>query len=337
MQLQTLANSLNLVLQGNPDLNIDSLAPVSRATADQLTFVVSPKYVDALRSTSAGAVILPEALVSEAPCSVLLSTNPYLSYSQATQLLYPDAAWQAGISASATVAPNAAISPSAYIGPQVVVESDAVVSAGAYIGPGCIVGAGAVIGEGSYLHANVTVYHECQLGRNCRLQAGVVIGADGFGYAPSESGWSRIKQVGRVIIGDRVEIGANTTIDRGALDDTIICDGVILDNLIQVAHNVRIGKNTAIAACVGIAGSTTIGENCTIGGMSAIVGHLNIPDNVHLTATSFVTRSIEKRGSYSSGMPLQPTKQWRRTYARLSRLEDLVKSIKKLTSSKNPS
>ena len=336
MQLQAIAEQLGLTLVGNKELSIESIAPLERAGPNQLTFVSNPKYSSKLSDAEAGAVIVPEKLVSAVRHSALISDNPYLSYAEATQLLCPLPVPPPGIAASASVSAEAQVSELCHIGENAVIGAHAVIADGCYIGPGCVVGESAVIGENCYLHANVTICHDCQLGAACQLQAGAVVGADGFGYARAADGWTAIRQLGKVVIGKRVAIGANTTIDRGALDDTIIADGVILDNQIQVAHNVRIGKNTAIAACVGIAGSTVIGENCTIGGKSAIVGHLNIADNVHLNATSFVTQSIKQAGSYSSGMPLQQTRHWRRTYAQLNRLDDLFRRVKKLGGGNSP-
>lgn len=329
MLLRQLADSLGLTLRGNGDLEIDALAPVSSAGPSHLTFVVGRRYLKALCTTSAGAVIVPAELADDAPCSSLISDNPYLSYARASQLLYPEPLEKPGVAASALVAKTASLGDGVTIAANAVVEEGVTIGAGTFIGVGVHVGRNSSIGGHCVIKSHVTIAHDCVLGDRCRLQPGAVIGSDGFGYAPDKSGWVAIRQVGRVVIGDDVEIGANTTIDRGALADTVIEDGVILDNQIQIGHNVRLGKMTAIAACVGIAGSTTVGERCTIGGKSAIVGHLSIADNVHLTATSFVVRSITEPGSYSSGMPLQKTSLWRRTYSRLGRLEELARAIKK--------
>lgn len=329
MQLRQLADSLDLKLRGNGDLQIAALAPIADAGSSDLSFVVGPRYLKALRATGAGAVIVPPALVDEAPCSVLVSDNPYLSYARATHLLYPETVLTPGVAETAMVAPGATLGEGVTVLANAVIEEGVTIGAGSVIGVGVHVGRNSHIGEQCVIKTHVSIAHECLLGDRCRLQSGAVIGSDGFGYAPSKNGWVAIRQVGRVVIGNDVEIGANTTIDRGALADTIIEDGVILDNQIQIGHNVKLGKNTAIAACVGIAGSTTIGERCTIGGKTAIVGHLTITDDVHLTATSFVVRSITEAGSYSSGMPLQKTSLWRRTYSRLGRLEELARAIKK--------
>ena len=328
MKLKQLADHLGLAVAGDPDVDITRIAEVHNATSGSLAFVVATRYADALRECKASAVILPEDMTDLAPCSYLISPDPYLSYAQASQIVHADAPPKIGISPSASVSPQADIDPTAEIGECVVV------GAGARIGAGCVVGAGScieqdvVLGENCRLFANVTVGQGTKIGRDCRIQSGAVIGSEGFGYANKAGAWVRINQIGGVVIGDNVEIGANTTIDRGAIGDTVIGDGVILDNQIQIAHNVQIGEFTAIAGCVGIAGSTVIGSRCRIGGKTAIVGHIEIADNVVLTATSFVSRSIKEAGVYSSGMPLQKNRDWRKTFARLSRLDELFRKHK---------
>jgi len=331
MFLNDIAKALELPVTGQNNPDIRGLGPVHSATAGELTFVVGPKYKDALKATRASAVIVPEAMQGDAPCDVIVSDQPYLSYARVSQLLYPDLQAKTGLHPSAAVSEDVTIGADVSIGAMAVVESGATIGAGSVVGAGCYIGAGVTVGAGCRLFPKVTIYAQCKIGDACRIQSGAVIGSEGFGYARTESGWQRIQQVGRVLVGDRVEIGANTTIDRGALKDTVIADDVILDNQIQIAHNVHIGAATAIAACVGIAGSTEIGKNCTIGGKAAIVGHLKIADNVHLTATSFVTQSISEAGSYSSGVPLLPTRRWRRDYVRLGKLEELFEKVKKLT------
>lgn len=345
MKLEQLATSLQLKFSGEADAEVTHLADIHATAADSsagevesassgtvsgaLSFVTGKRYADALRASRATAVIVPEPMAELAPGNYLVSENPYLSYAEASQLLYPQIA-SAGVHTSAVVAASATIDRSASIGANAVIEAGATIGADCVIGASCVIGEGSSIGRGSCLFSNVTVTAGCVIGSDCRMQPGAVIGSEGFGYAPSPAGWVRINQVGRVVIGDRVEIGANTTIDRGAIEDTVIEDGVILDNQIQVAHNVRIGKHTAIAGCVGIAGSTRIGERCRIGGKSAIVGHLNIADNVTITAASFVTRSINEPGVFSSGMPQQESAVWRRNVARLSRLDELFKRVTRI-------
>ncbi len=325
--LEYLADTLQLPYAGDPATIVESIAPIHSATARQLSFVVSKKYLDALKASRAGVVIVPAALEADASGNYIVSPDPYLSYAKLSHLMTPSASVPRGIHPSAVVHDGADVHPEASIGANAIIEQGARVGAACEIGAGCFIGSDTVIGERSKLFANVTVYHSCKLGTDCRVQSGAVIGSDGFGFARDEDGWQRINQVGGVRIGNRVEIGANTAVDRGAIGDTIIEDGVILDNLIQIAHNVRIGRNTAIAGCTGIAGSTNIGANCTIAGAVNITGHLVIVDDVHLTATSFVMRSINEPGSYSSGMPLEKNRKWHRTFARLVQLDSLAAKI----------
>ncbi|MCL4154652.1 UNVERIFIED_CONTAM: hypothetical protein GTU68_016807, partial [Idotea baltica] len=296
---------------GDPAFEVQQLAPIATATSADLSFVVSARYKDQLAASRAGAVILPESIAKHAPGNFLVSANPYASYARASWLLTPESRPKAGVHELASVDPSAVISPTASIGQH------------------CVISADVSIGAHTRLFPRVTVYHDCVIGDDCRVQSGAVLGAEGFGFAFDQT-WQPIHQTGRVVIGNKVHVGANTTIDRGAIDDTVICDGVILDNQIQIAHNVQIGENTAIAGCVGIAGSTRIGANCQIGGASNIVGHINIVDGVVLNATSFVSQSIDKPGRYSSGMPLQTSGDWKRTFVILSKLNDLLKRVRQL-------
>lgn len=330
MKLGNLSERLGLSLRGNPDQHIERLAPIESAASSDLSFVVNQRYIAALEKTCAGAVIVTEALAGKAPGNCLVSADPYASYARASWLLTPDSQAEPGVHATAQVHASASVAASAAIGPYAVVEADCCIGEDVVIGAHCFLGQCVQLGAGSRLFPRVTVYPGCTLGAACRVQSGAVIGAEGFGYAPATDGWLSIHQTGKVRIGDRVHIGANTTIDRGALDDTVIADGVILDNQIQIAHNVQIGENTAIAGCVGIAGSTHIGRNCQIGGACNIVGHLTIADNVVLNAASLVTQSIDKPGRYSSGMPLQRSSVWRRTYVTLGKLDELVKRVRRL-------
>jgi len=329
VKLGELAAALELPLQGDASYEVYSLAPISRATWSELSFVVSHRFINELESSRAGAVIVPKSLVDKVDRNMLVSDNPYASYARASWLLHPDTSFKAGIHPTAIVDPTASVSDSATIGAQSYIGPKARVADGAVVGEQCVIGAKAEVGANTRLFARVTINHACVLGRDCRVQSGAVIGSEGFGFA-FDQGWEPIHQVGRVVIGNCVHIGANTTIDRGALDDTLIADGVILDNQIQIAHNVQIGENTAIAGCVGIAGSTRIGANCQIGGASNIVGHLHITDGVTLSATSFVSQSISSPGRYSSGMPLQTSTDWKRSFVVLSKLNDIYKRIQRL-------
>ena len=263
----------------------------------------------------------------------LLLDNPYLGYARLTALFDRVPVAPAGIHPSAVVAPSATVAPSAAIGANAVVEANAEVGAGTQVGAGCYIGRDTIVGADTRLYAGVCLYHGVSLGKDCIVHSGAVIGADGFGIVPGgpeTPGWVKIHQLGGVDIGDDVEIGANTTIDRGALDNTVIEAGVRLDNQVHIAHNVRIGRNTAIAGCVGIAGSTTVGANCTIAGAAGIIGHLQIADNVHITAMTLVTKSIKKPGSYSSGTPLAATREWRKNAVRFGQLEKTAVRLKRL-------
>lgn len=329
MKLGELAQALELDLHGDASHQINKLSPVANAGKSDLTFVVSARFSEELKASQAGAVIVPPSMAEIASGNYLISSNPYASYAKASWLLTPEDTPVSGVSELAHIDPTANISPSASIGAYSVVGANAVIGADAIIGEHCVLGSGVRIGARSRLFSRVCVYHDCVFGEDCRVQSGAVVGAEGFGYAFAD-GWQAIHQTGRVVIGNKVHVGANTTIDRGAIEDTIISDGVILDNQIQIAHNVHIGENTAIAGCVGIAGSTHIGANCQIGGASNIVGHLRIADGVVLNATSYVSQSIDKPGRYSSGMPLQASTEWKRTFVILSKLNELLKRVRRL-------
>jgi UDP-3-O-[3-hydroxymyristoyl] glucosamine N-acyltransferase len=284
-----------------------------------LSFLANPRYKKHLAVTQAAAVILNAEDASGCPVAALIAPNPYLAYARIATVLHPPPPAVPGIHPSAVVAEGATVAPSAAIGPFCLIEAGAVVGERAQLGAGCTLFAGARVGDDTRLMPKVTLYADVVVGRRCLLHSGAVLGADGFGFAPDSGGWFKVPQVGGVRIGDDVEIGANTTIDRGAIEDTVVGDGVKLDNQIQVAHNVVIGAHTAIAACTGISGSTTIGQRCMVGGMVGFAGHLTIADDVIITGCSLVSASIREAGSYSSGMPTVPTRQWRRMVANLRR------------------
>ncbi|MEX1080911.1 MAG: UDP-3-O-(3-hydroxymyristoyl)glucosamine N-acyltransferase, partial [Halofilum sp. (in: g-proteobacteria)] len=269
-----------------------------------------------------------------APCAVLFSDNPYATYARAAQLLHPDPALLAGVHDSACVEPSARIAADAHIGPQAVVGADSAIGEGVVIGPGACIGQGVKIGAATRVGPRAVIGDGCCIGARGRIQPGAVIGGEGFGYARDQDGWVRIPHIGVVIIGDDVEIGANTTIDRGTQGDTVIGDGVILDNQIQIAHNVRIGDRTAMAGCVGVAGSAVIGRDCTIGGAANILGHLEIADEVHITSMSDVRKSITLAGTYSSGTPLDAHAEWRRNAARFRQLDALARRVVELEKNK---
>ena len=283
--------------------------------------MANPRYHKQMQATRATAVLVGPDHAADCPVAALIDPNPYLAYARIADLLHPQAAPAPGIHAAAAVAKSARIAASASVGPLAVIEDEVDIGERVYVGPGCIVQRGARIGADSRLISRVNLYPGVRIGRRCILHAGAVVGADGFGFAPDAGAWVKVPQLGSVQVGDDVEIGANTTIDRGAIDDTIVEQGVKLDNQIQVGHNVTIGAHTAIAGCVGISGSTTIGQRCMIGGGVGIAGHLTIADDVVVTGCSLVSASIRNAGSYSSGMPAVETRMWRRMVAHLRRLD----------------
>jgi UDP-3-O-[3-hydroxymyristoyl] glucosamine N-acyltransferase len=321
---------LDVRLKGDESKEIMGIATLQSANPDQLSFLANPRYRYQLENSKAGAVLLKPEFADLCQGACLLTGDPYRAFARATQLFDTQPKREPGIHPSACVSTSAHIDGSASIGPNCTIEANVVIGAGVIVGAGCVIGENSFIGAVSRLYPNVTVYHGVTIGERVVIHSGVVIGSDGFGFAPSVDGWVKIAQLGGVCIGDRVEIGAGTTIDRGALDDTVIDDGVIIDNQVQIAHNVQIGKNTAIAGCSAVAGSTSIGANCTIAGAVGIVGHLKIADNVHITAMSLVTKSIDTPGSYSSGTAMMETGRWRRNAVRFSQLDELNKRMKEL-------
>lgn len=318
-------------LQGNPDLMISGISSLDSATTGQISFAVGRKYLKQLQTCNASAIILTEELATlYQGDNVLINKHPYLAYAKAINAFHPEHTVKASIHPSSIIDASANIANTASIGAHVVIGKNVIIEHAVTIGAGSVINDHCTIDQDSYLHPNVTLYANSKIGKNTRLHSGVVIGADGFGYAPKQNQWYKIKQIGNVIIGNDVEIGANTTIDCAALGSTIIENGVKLDNLIQVAHNVKIGEHTAIAACVAIAGSTTIGKHCQIGGASAIAGHLTITDNVIITGMSMVISSIKSAGVYSSGMPVNENKKWRKNIIRFSQLDKMAKKIRQL-------
>ena len=319
--LGELAVRFGLTLRGEPHLKVRSVATLSRAEPGSLSFLANSHYRRQLESTRATAVLVSAGDEGHCPVAALIDPNPYLAYARIAGLLHPEALPTPGKHPNAVIGSGARVAASANIGPLAVVEDGAEIGERVIIGPGCIVQRGARVGDDSVLVSRVNLYPGVTLGQRCILHAGAVVGADGFGFAQNSGSWVKVPQVGSVRIGDDVEIGANTTIDRGAIDDTVVEDGVKLDNQIQVGHNVVIGAHTAIAGCTGISGSTVIGRRCMIGGMVGLAGHLTIVDDVVVTGCSLVSASIKKPGSYSSGMPTVETRLWRRMVAHLRRLD----------------
>ncbi len=318
--LGELAVRFGLTLRGDPSLTVRRVATLSHARTGSVSFLANSRYRRLLDTTQATAVLVTPADAAACPAAALIDPNPYLAYARIAALMYPVAPRQPGIHPSAVVAPGARVASTAYVGPLCVIEEGAVIGEHVSLGPSCVVHSGAEVGNDCQLVSRVTLYPGVVLGRRCILHAGAVVGSDGFGFAPDAGTWLKIPQVGTVRVGDDVEIGANTSIDRGAIDDTVVEEGVKLDNQIQVGHNVVIGAHTVIAACTGISGSTVIGKRCMIGGMVGFAGHLHIADDVEITGCSLVSASIREAGSYSSGMPTVETRTWRRMVAHLRRL-----------------
>jgi len=316
LRLAQFIEALGGTLEGASDLLIDRLAPLEAAGPQDLSFLSNPRYQQQLAASRAACVIvapaLREAALARGAC--IVADDPYVYFARATQL------WKR---VHAPAVPTG-------VHPSAVVDPGAVVDPTATIGPLCVVERGARIGAGTWLKSRVTVGEDCQIGARCIVHAGAVIGADGFGFAPQQGQWVKIEQLGAVRIGDDVEIGANTCIDRGALDDTVIEDGVKLDNLVQIGHNVRVGRHSAMAGCVGVAGSATIGAHCTVGGGGIVLGHLSLADHVHVSAATTVTRSITRPGQYTGMFPIDDNARWEKNAATLKQLHSLRERIKAL-------
>ncbi len=317
-------------LVGDGAQTVSQVAPLDRATPEEIGFVSQGKYLPQLADTRAGAVILPVDARDATVLPRILTANPYLYFARVSALLNPPLRPHTGIHSSVVVAPDAVVAADACIAAGVVIGSGAHIGARTAIGANCVIGDDARVGADCVLHANVTLYHRCEVGDRTILHSGCVVGSDGFGFAPNEGHWEKIPQIGRVLIGHDVEIGACTTIDRGALEDTVIEEGVKLDNLIQVAHNVHIGAHTVIAGCTGIAGSAKIGRNCMIGGAAMIIGHIEIADGTRISTNTLITKSLPKAGSYTSTMPFSEHETWQKNAVHMRNLDKLVKRIKQL-------
>lgn len=330
LTLADIASQVGASLWGDGTLEIHGLGTLRNAEPGQLSFLANSRYRQQLANTRASAVILTAADAAMCPTAALVCENPLLTYARAATLFAAPAMPCQGIHSTALVSGEVTVSPDAWIGPYSVVESGAVIGSGAYIGPHCVIGAEVQVGAGCYLHAHVTLCHGVRLGQRVIIHPGAVVGSDGFGFARDQQTWVKIPQLGSVQVGDDVEIGANTTIDRGALDDTVIEEGVKLDNQVQVAHNVYIGAHTAVAGCVGIAGSARIGRHCNLAGGVGIAGHLQLADHVTVTGMSLVSRSLTQADTYSSGLPVQPNRLWNRIGARLRQLDGLARRLAQL-------
>jgi UDP-3-O-[3-hydroxymyristoyl] glucosamine N-acyltransferase len=328
--LREIVSKLGGELVGDGEIAITRVASLANAKTGHISFLSDSKYRSSLTETKASAVILAPAHRDETTLPRIVTENPYAYFAKISELLNPAPVIQPGIAASAVVSETAVVPDTCTVGANAVIGAGVVIGEHVVIGPGCVIGDNVTIGSGSKLEANVVIYHGCVIGAHCHLFSGVVIGADGFGYAEDDGRWVKIPQVGRVVLHDYVDIGANTTIDRGALDDTVIEEGVKLDNLIQIGHNCRIGAHTVIAGCVGIAGSARIGRQCKIGGAAMILGHLQIADGVTISPGSMITRTITQPGTYTALMPFQAHEDWLRTAASLRHIGDYAERIRQL-------
>ncbi|QVM90266.1 UDP-3-O-(3-hydroxymyristoyl)glucosamine N-acyltransferase [Pseudomonas entomophila] len=330
MTLGQLAEALGATLKGPEALQITGLATLQEAGSGQLSFLANKQYRKFLDDSQASAVLLKAEDAEGFAGNALIVADPYLAYARISHLFDPKPKAVAGIHPSAVVAEDAQVDASASIGPFVVIESGARIGADVTVGANCFIGARCVIGEGGWLAPRVTLYHDVTIGKRVVIQSGAVIGGEGFGFANEKGVWRKIAQIGGVTLGDDVEIGVNTAVDRGALSDTRIGDGVKLDNQIQIAHNVQVGDHTAMAACVGISGSTRIGKHCMIAGGVGMVGHIDVCDNVFVSGMTMVTRSITEPGGYSSGTAMQPLAEWRKSAARIRQLDEMSKRLQQL-------
>lgn len=330
ISLGELAERFDCELIGDPDVRIETLGTLANAGSNALSFLASPAYKKQLSSTKAAAVILRADHAPDAPCAALISDKPYASYARMAAAVCPPPAYEPGIHTSAAVASSADVAKSAHIAANAVIEDNAVIGANTYVGPGAVVGPGCVIGDDCRILANVTLVRAVSTGDRCIFHSGSVIGADGFGNAMTSDGWIKVPQVGGVRIGSDVEIGSSTTVDCGAIDDTVIADGVRLDNQIQIGHNVHVGEHTAMATGVAIAGSAHIGKRCMMGGMVGVAGHIEICDDVTVLGKAMVSKSITQPGAYASMFPIEDARSWNRRVASFRRLDKLLGRVSKL-------
>jgi UDP-3-O-[3-hydroxymyristoyl] glucosamine N-acyltransferase len=315
-------------LRGEPAATVDSVASLSQAGARSVTFLANPKYVAQLKDTRAGVVILDAKSADASPVAALIAANPHATYARIATLLHPDPPRNPGVHPTATVAASAMVDASSEIAAQAFLGERVRIGARCFVGPGTVIEQDAVIGDDTRLIARVVIRQRVKMGARCIVQPGAVIGGDGFGFAPDKGTWIKVPQIGTVVIGEDVEIGANTTIDRGALEDTVIEEGVKIDNLIMIAHNVRIGAHSALAAQVAIAGSSVLGKRCILGGRAGLTGHISLCDDVVVLGTSFISHSITKPGVYSSALPSEEASVWRRIVARIKRLDTMAKRLR---------
>jgi UDP-3-O-[3-hydroxymyristoyl] glucosamine N-acyltransferase len=330
MHANEIAAFLNGELRGQAEREITRISTLSGADAHAIGFFTNPKYLQDLKTTQAGLVLLKPEHASACPVDMILVSNPYLCYARLSQKMYPLPQPAPQIHPTAVVDPSVNLGAGVYVGPYCVLEAGVVLGDGTQLVSHVHLSRGVRLGESCVIHPQVSVYHDCELGHRCLIHSGAVIGADGFGFAHNGEGWVKIRQIGRVVLGDEVEIGANTTIDRGAIEDTRIASGVKIDNLCMVGHNVRIAEHTAIAAATAIAGSAQIGAHCTLGGQVGVVGHIQIADKTHITGRTLVSHTIHRSGSYSSSTPMDETAQWRKNAARFRQLDKMARQLNRI-------
>jgi len=328
--LGELAAALELEFRGDPERQIEALASIDSATQDQLSFISEKKHLPRLEKAAAGAVILHPDWADKWDGCALFSTTPYIAYARATHLFDNHPRPSGRIHAQATVAEGVRLGEGVTVDPRACIEAGAVLGDRVWIGAGAYVGHGAQIGDDTVVKPGAVICHAVRIGARCTIHPNATIGADGFGYAPSTDGWVKIEQLATVVIGDDVEIGALSAVDRGALDDTIIEDGVIIDNMVQIGHGARVGQRTAIASQAGISGSTAIGARCVIAGQVGMAGHLVIADDVHIGGQGRVASSVTEPGHYSSGTPIQPLRSWLRSASRFTQLDQMARRIAQL-------
>ena len=330
IRLGELAQKFGCELVGDAGITVDNVAGLQNAGPGSLSFLSNPRFHEQLAATRAAAVVLRAEDVGDSPTASLVSENPYADYARMAAIIHPPPSHPPGIDASAVVSADAEISPTAHLAANVCIGERVTIGDNVYVGPGTVIGPDCSVGNDCRLIANVTLVRDVQLGLRTILHPGVVIGADGFGNAMTESGWVKVPQIGGVRIGDDVEIGANTTVDCGAIEDTVIEDGVRIDNLCMIAHNVHVGAHTAIAAMTGISGSTTIGKRCLFAGQSGAVGHITICDDVVVSGKAVISKDIKEPGVYASSFTAEPAREWSRKVARFKRLDQLAQRVRKL-------
>ena len=335
IKLGELAEQFGCELVGDSGITIDSVAGLQNAGPRSLSFLSNPRFREQLAATRAAAVVVRAEDVGDSPTASLVSENPYADYARMAAVIHPPPTYAPGIDASAVVSADASISPTAHLAANVSIGERSTIGDNVYVGPGTVIGPDCSVGDDCRLIANVTLVRDVRVGLRGILHPGVVIGADGFGNAMTENGWVKVPQIGGVRIGDDVEIGANTTVDCGAIGDTVIEDGVRIDNLCMIAHNVHVGAHTAMAAMTGISGSTTIGKRCLFAGQSGAVGHITICDDVVVSGKAVISKDIKEPGVYASSFMAEPAREWSRKVARFRRLDQLIQRVRNLEKAGN--